>query len=445
MVRLKQIALISPKRPLWAKNSNIYKMFDENKKFIRPWYAPPLGLITIAGLTPSEINVDIIDEDFEEIDFSKSYDLVGISSMTQQANRAYEIATEFKKKGVPVVMGGIHATVIPDEALNYVDTVIIGEAEELWIEYLDDFIMGNPRRVYKNESNCYFNLENSPLPRYDLLKPEYFKKTNDYFNFIPIQATRGCPHNCSFCLVTKIYGKKIRKKKIENVIREIEEIKKSYKAPLILFTDDNFFVDKKYTKELLKALIPYKIKWFGQADIKVSEDEELLKLAYQSGCITLLIGFESLNPSNLEEVNANQWKMKQIKKYEDVVNKIQENGIVVYAAFIIGFDHDDTSTFGDIRNFVIKNNCPGQFTFLTPLPGSRTYDKYCNEDRLLNKTYWDQTNFFDIVIKHPKMSYNQMEEGLIWLYNEVFNEKRYLERVIFMKNKYKKITSRWIS
>lgn len=440
---IKKIALINPKRPLWSKNPNIYNMFEKNKQYIKPWYSLPLGLLTIAGATPDEIDISLIDEDFENIDYSQQYDLIGISSMTQQAYRAYQIADEFRKRNIPVAMGGIHPTVLFDEALKHCDTVIIGEGEMLWNQYIKDFNKGCQKRIYKSTSNRYINLNESPVPRYDLVKPQYFTKNDDFFNLIPIQVTRGCPHNCSFCVVTKIYGHKIRKKRIEQVLKELELIQKCYDMPTIGFADDNLFVDKKYAKELLKALIPLKIKWFGQADIRLVDDTDLLKLAYISGCITLLIGFESLNAKNLANVNYNQWKMKQIKKYATAVNKIQENGIVVYAAFIIGFEYDDTTTFKEIRDFNFNNSCPGQFTFLTPIPGSEIYEKYKNEGRLYSNIFWDQCNFFDIVIKHNSMSYKEMEEGLIWLYEEVFNKKKYLERFVHMKEIYKTLPLRW--
>ncbi len=440
---IEKIALINPIRPLWSKNPSIYKMFESNKQYIKPWYSLPLGLLTIAGATPEKIDISVIDEDFENIDYSKEYDIVGISLMTQQAYRAYQIADEFRKRNVPVVMGGIHPTVLPNEALEHCDTVIIGEGETLWNQYLRDFKNGCQKKMYKSDSNTYINLNDSPVPRYDLVKPDYFTKNEDFFNLVPIQATRGCPHECSFCLVTKIYGHKIRKKSIEQIIKELELIKKCHNAPTIGFSDDNLFVDKKYTKELLRALIPLRIKWFGQADIRLADDEDLLKLAYLSGCITLLIGFESLNVKNLLNVNYNQWKMKQVKKYTASVNKIQKNGIVVYAAFIIGFDHDNTSTFKEIRDFSISNFCPGQFTFLTPIPGSEIYEKYKNDGQLYSNEFWDQSNFFDIVIKHNSMSYKEMEEGLIWLYEEVFNKEKYMERFVYMKNVYKTLPPRW--
>ena len=442
--KIKNLLLISPKRPLWAKSEKITSMFERNNQFIRPWYAPPLGLLTIAAVTPKTINVQFVDEDFEEIDYSRSYDVVGISLMTQQAYRAYQIADEFRNRNVNVVMGGIHPSVMPEEALEHADSVFIGEAEETWLEYLNDFNKDKIKKIYKKDDSCIYDIKNSPLPRYHLLKNENVKKNQRFFNFFPVQATRGCPHNCSFCLVTQTYGKKIRKKEIKQVCTEIEEILKFNNNPLILFADDNLMVDRNYAIELFKALIPYRIMWFGQADNRVGNDPELLKYAYNSGCSTLLIGFESLNSENLKGVNQSHWKMKQIEKYKNTVQNIQNNGIVAFSAFIIGFEYDNKETFKDIRDFMLDNHCPGQITFLTPVPGSQLYKEYFKQNKLLDEKFWDKTNFFDIVFKHPVMSKTEMEDGMIWLYDEVFNAENYFKRAAYMKEIYKLLPSRWL-
>lgn len=440
----KKIALISPKRTLWSKNEAIKGFFDQKKDFLRPWYSPPLGLMTIAAATPNEYKIDFIDEDFQPIDFSQEYDIVGISAMTQQVLRAYEIADEFRAWGKTVVMGGIHATVLPDEALTHVDSVIIGEGEKLWRDFLEDFSNGTIKQKYENSSGNSISLDNSPVPRYDLVKPEYLKKNNNFFNMIPIQATRGCPHDCSFCLVSKIYGKRIRKKSIRRILQELTKIKTLFGNQLILFADDNLFVDKEFAKALLREILPMRINWVGQSDISIINDPELLQLAYLSGCLMLLVGFESLNRNSLGSINANQWKMKQVEKYNEAVRIIQQNGIIVHASFVIGFDNDDYSTFEDIKNFTIQNKCAGQFTVLTPIPGSKLYHDLQSQGRLFNDVFWDKCNFFDVVFKLNKMTKEEMENGLIQLYNDVFNSKAFLTRAEYMKNIFKKLPPRWI-
>ncbi len=440
--KIRRIGLISPKTPLQKENPEIYNMFQRNKERLKPWLAPPLNLLTIAALTPGDIEVKVIDEHYENIDFDEAFDLVGITAMTQQAFRAYEIAGEFRKRNVPVVMGGIHAAVLPLEALEHVDTVFIGEAEDTWGIFLEDFKAGSEKQTYR--PHHHFDLSKAPVPKYDLLNFTAFRDSDSYFNYIPIQATRGCPHDCSFCVVTKLYGGKIRKKSISHVIEEIEYLQNFNKDSLILFADDNLFVDKKYAKELLKALIPLKIKYFAQTDISIAEDDELLRLAYQSGCHIAFIGFESLRPDSLGEINKNHWKMKQVAKYTENIKKIQENGIVAFGAFVVGFENDDLDVFDEIGDFTIRNNMPGQFTLATPIPGSRLYQTLYTEGKLFNPVFWNECNFYNLVFRHDKISKKEAQKSLIGLYETVFNDENSLKRLMYMKNVYKKLPARWI-
>ena len=439
---VKKIALINPKTPLQKENPRIFEMFQRNRERLKPWLAPPLNLLTIAALTPDEIEVKVIDEHYENIDFNQNYDLVGLTAMTQQAFRAYEISKEFRKKNVPVVMGGIHASILPEEVLENVDTVFVGEAEEQWKVYLNDLKNGNEKKIYKCVN--HYDLSNAPIPRYDLINFNAFKDTDNYFNYIPVQATRGCPHDCIFCVVSRLYGKKIREKSIEHVIEEIKYLHQYNRDSLILFADDNLFVDKRYAKDLLKSLIPLKIKYFAQSDISIAEDDELLALAYQSGCQIAFIGFESLRANSLEEINKNKWKMKQIEKYIQSIKKIQDNGIVAFGAFVIGFQNDDLFTFEEIKEFTIQNNIPGQFTIATPIPGSRLYQNLQQEGKLFSDIFWNKCSFYNMVFKHDKMTKVEAENALITLYDTVFNDENSLKRLNHMKNIYKKLPQRWI-
>ncbi len=438
----RKIALINPKRPLQKDNFRIYDLFKRNKDRLKLWFAPPLSLLTIASITPSDINVTIIDEHFEEIDFEEEYDLVGITAMTQQASRAYEIADKFKQRNVTVVMGGIHASVLPYEALNHVNTVFIGEAEDLWQAYLTELKLGNERQIYR--SNKLFNLKRSILPRYELINFEQFNNLTEYFKFLPVQASRGCPHDCSFCVTSKFYGKKIRKKEIEQIIKEIEYLRKLSNNALILFVDDNLFVDRVFAKSLLREIIPLNIKYIAQSDVKVADDPELLRLAYLSGCMMIFIGFESINKQALSEININAWKMKQLQNYPSAIKRIQENGIVVFGAFIAGFKDDDMSTFHNIKNFVIENNIPGQFTLLTPLPGSQIYDQYKAEGRLIKDVFWDKCSFFDMTFRHDSIISEDAEIEIIKLHDEIFNEENTMNRNLHMMKIYKNLPQRWV-
>lgn len=439
--KLNHICLIGTKRYTWSINPKIKKSLDENNKFIKAYNTSSLSIITIAALTPSDIEISYIDEDFEEIDFDVQYDIVGISAMTQQVVRCYEIAKEFRKRGIYVVMGGIHASFLPNEALEWVDTVIVGEGEELWPQFLEDFKNKKEKRIYKQPEGTFVDLTKSPVPRYDLLvRKNYFKSHKNFYNMIPIQISRGCPHNCEFCLVTKCYGSKFRKKTIEQVILEINKIKEYFPGRVILFADDNLFIDKKFSKKLLKTIKDLNIRWWAQTDISVGEDEELLSLIYESGGLLLLIGFESIDPENLKSINKNSWKYKQLSNYSKNIERIQKHGIIVFGSFIFGLDNDDKHVFNNVVRFMDENNITGQLTIATPLPGSRLLERLKQEDRLIeNEPFWDKCTFFDALYKPQKMTVEELEDGFIWAYKQVFNEKAQAKRVRYLKGIYKNI------
>ncbi len=440
--KIKKIALINPKKPLKEQNFRIYKMFSENSDHLKPWYAPPLNLLIIAAVTPPDIEITLIDEHFENIDYNQQYDLVALTAMTQQANRAYSIADKFRQKNIPVVMGGVHASVLPNEALQHVDSVFVGEGEELWPAFLNDFENGTPQKIYKNDK--VLDIKSLPIPRYELFDYENFKKVDSYFKFIPIQATRGCPHDCSFCMVSRFYGKKIRKKSVDQIINEIKHLQSINFDSTIMFADDNLFADRVFAKELLRALLPLKIKYAVQTDIRVAEDEELMDLAYRSGCVMTLIGFESLNDESLNGVNPNNWKMKQIHNYKNAIAKIQSRGIVVFGAFIIGFQGDTLATLDKTKQFILENKLPGQFTLLTPLPGSKIYEDIKAEGKLLEEEYWDRCSFFELTFKHDHLQKTSAEDSVVLAHTEVFSDQNVMERNMHMMKIYKKLPQRWV-
>jgi radical SAM superfamily enzyme YgiQ (UPF0313 family) len=439
--KINHICFISPKRTIWSKTYQIKKALDEKNQLLKPWYSPNLSILTLIGLTPQNIKITYIDEDFEEIDFSLSYDLVGISAMTQQITRGYEIAKEFRKRGVYVVMGGIHVSVLPYEALEWVDTVVIGEAENLWPQFLEDYKNNQAKKIYKQPEGYWVDLAKSPVPAYGFLKNKnYFKNPKNFFNMVPVQVSRGCPHNCEFCLVTKCYGSKFRKKTIEQVKIEVTKIKEYFPGKIIMFADDNLFIDRKYAKELLTTLKKLRIRWVAQSDISIGEHEDLLKLAYESGGLFLLIGFESINPDNLKTINKNSWKYRQLVNYSANIEKIQKNGIIVFGSFIFGLDNDDNNVFNDVVEFMRKNNITGQLTISTPLPGSKLIERLKEEKRLIEQeTFWDKCTFFDVLYNPKKMTKDQLEKGFIWAYKQLFNEKAFAERAQYLKSIYKNI------
>ncbi len=442
MVRsLRRICLISPRRQVWARNEKITAVLKNSHQYLKACFSPPLSLLTIAGLTPENMEVVLVQEDFEQVDYNAAYDLVGISAMIQNVDRAYEIAAQFQARGVYVVIGGIHATVLPEEAALHADTVIVGEAEGLWPQFLFDFENGEPRRIYQHAPGQRVDLTKSPLPRYDLLNTRNsIRDPQYYYNFVPIQASRGCPHACDFCLVSDIYGKTNRRKSIEQVRAEILAVKKHLPNRLIGFVDDNLFVDRRFSGELLEALEELKVRWVTQTDIAVGEDPDLLRRMYRAGCLFLLIGFESLDSENLSGMNPNRWKMRQLANYERYVRNIQENGIIVFGSLIVGLDQDDVGVFARTVDFIDRNCITSNIFVATPLPGSRFYKRLKQEGRFLYpEPFWDRCTFFDVLYRPKRMSKEEAEEGLIWAYQQVFNEMAFQKRTDYIKEIYRKL------
>ncbi len=414
-------------------------MLKDTHKYLKPYYSPPLALLTLAGMTPANVEIVLAQDDFDEVDCTASYDLVGISAMIQNVDRAYEIADAFRSRGVYVVLGGIHPTVLTEEAALHADTVIAGEAEELWPSFLNDFENGEPRRIYQHPPGHRVDLTKSPLPRYDLLNARNsIRDPRYYYNFVPIQASRGCPHACDFCLVSDIYGRKNRRKSVEQVRAEILAVKKHLPNHLIGFVDDNLFVDRRFSRELLQALEELKVRWVTQTDIAVGEDPDLLSQMHRAGCLFLFIGFESFDSDNLSGINPNRWKMRQLANYERYVRNIQENGIIVFGSFIVGLDQDDVGVFARTVDFIDRNCITANIFIATPLPGSRMYERLKAEGRFLYpEPFWDRCSFFDVLFSLKRMTKEEAEDGLIWAYQKIFNEKAFQKRAAYLKEVYK--------
>ncbi|MBI4488693.1 MAG: B12-binding domain-containing radical SAM protein [Deltaproteobacteria bacterium] len=425
-----RIGLINPRGAYVAQNPWMKRFMEDHRSLFRSWLIPNLGLLTIAGMTPEDIEVEYVDENIEPVDFDEDYDLVALSGMTQQACRAYAIATEFRNRGVHTVIGGPHATVMPEEVQEHIDTVIVGEAEGVWEDFLQDFRKGAPRRAYFNNSLAKVDLSRSPVPRYDLIRPEFFAPSFDY-KMIPVQTTRGCPRDCDFCSVPQVYGKAFRMKSVSQVIADVEEAKKVANGLLILFSDDNMFINRRFSKELLKALLPLKIRYMAQSDIAVGEDKELLRLMYQSGCVMVLIGLESLSFENLKQVDG--FKAKMLERYSEYVQRIQSFGIAVLGAFIVGFDHDDLSTFQRIADFVLENAIYPQVTIATPLPRTAMTDRLLREGRLPEECYWDRCTYYDAIFEPRGMTKEQLERGVAALHELLLSREVSARRRSYFK------------
>ncbi|MBU4457896.1 MAG: B12-binding domain-containing radical SAM protein [Candidatus Omnitrophica bacterium] len=428
-----KIALVSPKGNFLSNNKNFREFWEESQQlqfYKRFWSGLSTGLLIVGALTPKKIKVELIDENVESIDFNKDYDLVALSTMTQQATRTYEIADEFRRRHVKVAIGGIHPTVFPEEAKGHCDSVIIGEAEEIWTQFIKDFSKGSIQSFYSSSRPA--NLEQSPMPRYSLLRPEDYR-------IVWTQTTRGCPYNCEFCVASKIFGTKFRHKSIKQVIREVKCIKSIFKNSWIGFGDDNMFVNRKYASELAKNLIPLKIRWMTQTDISIAEDENLLKLLKKSGCYILFIGFESLSKRSLGSIDKSKFKVKRLHKYRSYIKRIQNAGIGVMGAFMLGFDYDNISVFKRTADFIIDNHLyAAQITVLTPLPGTQLRQRLQQQNRLLSLG-WDNYTFWDVTFTPKKMSIGQLQQGLLDVYKSVYSKDVLLENDRYFKKIYKRI------
>ncbi len=369
---------------------------------------PFLGLPTIAAYTPPGCEVKMVDERISPVDFDDDADLIGISVMTPLATRAYEIADEFKRRGKTVVMGGMHVSALPDEALEHCDAVAIGEGEQVWPQMVEDFKRGELKKIYKAEK--LFDLSAAQPPRWDIIDKGLYSPV-DF-----IETTRGCPINCNFCAVTQYYGAKYRTKPVglvEEMVAQVKPVDKILALKnLIFFVDDNIIANRKHVIELLRMLKSYNIQWLGQASISVAKDDELLKLMSETRCLGLLIGMESLSNDTLAECGK---RINKPAEYEEAVARLHRYGIGVKAAFMVGFDNDDISVFPTMERFIRRSSFDSvYFSILTPYPGTRLYQQMESEGRLIHKD-WARYDTAHVVFRPKKMTVQQLEQGFIWL------------------------------
>ena len=334
----------------------------------------PLTLATLAGLTPSEIEVQAVDDRLEEINYDEPRDLVGISVKTFTARRAYQIADEFHKRGVSVVLGGHHPTLLPDEALEHADAILTGEAEGVWDQLLADAARGELKQVYHQEAT-------RPLVN---IQPDYsIFNDKKYLPVAMIETTRGCPFSCSFCSVTTFFGRGFRHRPPEEVVAQVEQMQK----PLYFFVDDNIVADREAAKELFRALIPLKIRWISQASLTMTKDLELMRLMHKSGCAGVLVGIESINKTNLKQIHKS-WNTVGIG-YEEALRIARDHGIGIVGSFILGMDEDSQESLDLTAEFAIKQRLfAALFNVLTPYPGTDLYKEMFAGGRLARPHWW---------------------------------------------------------
>ncbi|MEK6790223.1 MAG: radical SAM protein [Deltaproteobacteria bacterium] len=373
-----------------------------------------LNLPTIAALTPKEWDVEIVDARVKDIAYDAKPDLVGITGFTAEIPSAYEIADNWRRRGVKVIMGGVHVSALPDEALLHADSVVIGEAELVWAKALEDFKNGRLEQRYRAENLC--ELKDMVIPRRELLDRRMYPT-----GFNTMQATRGCPFNCDYCAVTAFFGADFRTRPIPEVLDEI----KRFDTKEFFFMDDNIVGRPRYAKELFKALIPMKVSWGSQASITLAKDAELLDLYARSGGQYAFIGLESLSQKNLDKMHKG-WN--SAKDYKEAIRKIHDAGINVIGSFVFGLDEDDKTVFQDTLDFVMEAGIDAaQYHILTPLPGTVTYGVLDKEGRIIDRD-WGKYHTGEVVFQPRHMSVDELQRGYYWIFRNTYTFGSILKR-----------------
>jgi len=394
------------KDPHLAELMNHFYSIKEKKP--GPKLFPSIGaaLPLIAALTPPVFEeIRIVDGTTQEIPFDEPFDIVGISMMTAQSDEGYRICREFKKRGVHTVIGGIHPTLEPSESMMHADTVICGEAENTWLAFIDDFLQGRPKQLYRQKK--MINLKGSPVPRYDLMSPY----NNTLYAFI--QTSRGCPNNCRYCSVVKANGATFRYKSVEQIINEINTLRQLNPSTNIFFSDDNMFVNRNRLRKLLTGVSELNIGFAAQADIGVSKDEEMLELLSASGCQYLFIGLESVTEPGIASLS--KWKQRHFHEYQRSILQIKSYGIDVCGAFIVGTDDHDETIFPKIIDFAEQTSITNIHAgILTPFPGTPIRQSFVDAQRLLPKP-WSNYDLFGMNFMPKSTTPYVLQKGLLEL------------------------------
>jgi radical SAM superfamily enzyme YgiQ (UPF0313 family) len=385
---------------------------------------PSLGLLTVAGLTPDDVEVVYreVDELPPEDAELERFDLVGISSYAAQIRDAYLLADRYRALGVPVVLGGLHVSMLPDEAQQHADAVVRYGAEGAWPRLVADFRAGRMKPRYEGLRSGVFDEANYARPRFDLLRGRAY-------NRVTVQSSRGCPLDCEFCAASLRITSGFQQKPVERVIDEVRRAVAAVERPFLEFADDNTFVNKRWGKELLRALTPLGVRWFTETDVSIADDLELLDLLAESGCRQVLIGFENPWEDGLAGLDAADFKRKRCGRYLESIERIQSRGVSVNGCFIVGLDTHTPDVFPNLKDFIDRSGLlEVQITVLTPFPGTPLYDRLRREDRLLADGDWDRCTLFDVNFVPKRMSVADLEQGLMWLFREVYSEPQYLAR-----------------
>lgn len=393
--------------------------------YIRSWQMEPLPAAAVAGLTPRNVEVRFYDDRMERIPFDEPTDLVAMSVETYTAKRAYQIASKYRRRGIPVVMGGFHATLCPDEVAMHSESVVIGEAEGLWPHVIDDYQHGTPEKIYRLAQR----------PNLAAITPDRsIFRGKRYLPVHLVEAGRGCHFRCDFCAVQSYFGATQNRRPTADILSELAELKKKHN--FFFFVDDNITSNMKHAKDFFRALAPLKLRWVSQASINAAHDTEFLELIRASGCQGLLIGFESLDKRNLSDMNKS-FNMMQ-GGYEDALRNLRRFRIRLYSTFVFGYDHDTPASFEQALDFARSSAFyMVAFNHLTPFPGTPLYERLQGEHRLLFDKWWldDAYDYNRVPFRPLGMSAEEIQAACISARRRYYSVGSILRRSIDSVNR----------
>ena len=387
--------------------------YEQRKDTISsPFKLQRVNLPLLAALTPPGHTITIVEEAFAPDDISQDVDLVGITVLTELAQRAYQIGDTYRRKAVKVVMGGIHPTILPDEALEHADAVVVGEAEDIWPQLVSDAVSRRMQRIYRADKST--SLQHLPKPRRDLFPGTKGK------GHIPIpigvETSRGCPNDCEFCCLSRTLGRQYRTRPVQEVIAEIETINSRH----IFFVDDALALNRNAAKKLFTGMIPLRRLWLGQGTVSLAEDLELLSLMKRAGCLGLLIGFESVQKDTQDQVS----KIKNLRiDFYEAMHRFHNEGFGILGCFVFGFDHENKDVFEQTLEFIMRSRMDSvQLRILTPYPGTRLYDRLISEGRLFARDWWLRGYPPDTLFFQPKsMTADELIHGFARLNRQAYS------------------------
>ncbi|MEX2049141.1 MAG: radical SAM protein [Gemmatimonadota bacterium] len=368
---------------------------------------PSLGLLTLAGLTPRHVDVEYVEvPDIDALEgLPGDFDAVAISSFTAKIKDAYLLAERYRRVGTKVVLGGLHVSVLPEEAARHADAIVVGEAEAVWGQVVRDLEAGCLKARYQAPPGA-FDLAHAPMPRFDLLDPTRY-------NRLTVQTQRGCPFHCDFCAASIRLRPGYRTKPIPKVLAEIDAICEIWPEPFLEFADDNTFASKRHGRALVDGLRDLGLKWFTESDVSVGRDPDLLRGMKEAGCAQILVGLESPRADGLDGVEMqSNWKRRQLDDYRRSIEEIQEAGITVNGCFVLGLDGTDEGSFDAVYDFVRETGLyEVQITVMTPFPGTPLYARLLAEGRILHPGAWERCTLFDVNFVPQRMSVEALERG----------------------------------